>query len=233
MLNLFSESDAHLIQRTLGGDPSAFERLVDRYMQVVHAVAYAQTGNRADAEDAAQETFLKAYTALGSLQDRARFGPWIVTTARHKAIDLVRGRQRRHDLVNRLPQNGIVEVDFAESERHEQLREHLMALEEGPREVILLHYFAGKNLRDIARILQISRAAAQKRLCRARDTLSESVMRSLSAPVNAEKVKVERKRRIMAALATTSAPWKAAPPLATGASSLLAGATAKWMAAVG
>lgn len=233
MLNLFSESDAHLIQKTLGGDPSAFERLVDRYMQIVHAVAYAHTGNRADAEDVAQETFLKAYTALGSLQDRSRFGPWLATTARNKAIDTVRSRQRRHDLVNRLPQNGIVEVDFSESERHEQLREHIMALEEGPREVILLHYFAGKNLRDIARILQITKAAAQKRLCRARETLSESVMRTLSTPVNAEKAKQERKRRIMAALATTSAPWKATSPVAGGASSLVAGAAAKWIAAVG
>ena len=73
----WKSSDKHIVARVLRGNRDAFGELVDRYLTRVHAVAYARTGNRADAEEAAQEAFLQAFVSLDHLQYPSRFGPWL------------------------------------------------------------------------------------------------------------------------------------------------------------
>ncbi len=77
-------SDQELVHRTLEGDHDAYGTLLKRYLQVVHAVIFAHQENHADAEDLAQETFLKAHQSLDTLKNSARFGPWLITIARNR-----------------------------------------------------------------------------------------------------------------------------------------------------
>ena len=76
------DSDKHLVQLVLSGRSDAFDVLMRRYLSVVHGVAFAHTGNVADAEDVAQDTFVKAYQKLDTIRDAAKIGAWLTTIAR-------------------------------------------------------------------------------------------------------------------------------------------------------
>jgi RNA polymerase sigma-70 factor (ECF subfamily) len=239
MFRLRNEPDDRLIRDTLAGEPQAFSRLVERYLQTAHAVAFAHTGNHADAEDAAQDAFVKAYQSLDTLRDRNRFGAWLAALTRNAAIDLVRKRQRRDKLAEQLPRKEPLMISEPErSDEWELVRAHLMAMEEGPREVILLHYFAGHSLREVAQILDISRAAAQKRLVRAREVLSERLVKALGETPAEERPREERVKKVMGAVASAPVTWKVTAAtgsagLAGVASSVVAMVTPKTLALIG
>ena len=81
------------VARALSGELGAFERLVERYQKAVYNLAYRMLGNAADAEDAAQETFLRAYASLGSYQAARKFGTWLLSITSHWCIDRLRRRK--------------------------------------------------------------------------------------------------------------------------------------------
>ena len=220
-------SDESLVSRTLGGNRETFGELVERYLQAAHGVAFAHTGNHADAEDATQEAFLKAFRSLDSLHERARFGAWLVTIVRREAIQVLRGRQRELGMRERLgtvPESEPPEV--LQRDTHDALREHVMALEEGQREAILLFYFAGKSIRETATLLGISNAAAQKRISRARESLSKSVVSALGAAQEDARPKQDRVKRVMGGLAAVHASWEVSQAAAAAGASGTAGTLA-------
>src|SRR5258707_15590323 len=71
------ESDAIVVERTLGGDREAFRVLVERHSRNVYRLAYRMTGNQHDAEEVVQEAFLRAYQKLSQFASRANFGTWV------------------------------------------------------------------------------------------------------------------------------------------------------------
>ncbi len=87
-------SDVDLVTRARQGDPAAFGALVDRHRTAVYRAALAALGSHADAEDAAQETFLLAYRRLGSFRGDASFKTWLLTIAWHQAINRRRSLTR-------------------------------------------------------------------------------------------------------------------------------------------
>ncbi len=175
-------SDQELVARILSGRPDQFGSLVERHIRAAHAVAYARLGNAADAEDAVQEAFVRAYERLGSLRDPSRFGAWLLTIARHEAARVAAKRNRTvvslsgdsSDL-----SEPAIDPNPGQHELNALLREHVMRLPESSREVLLLHYFAGHSARDIAELLDLRRAAVLKRLQRAREALAETMLRDL------------------------------------------------------
>ena len=93
MFRIESSSDEKVVRRVLEGQRDAFGILVRRYLPVVHAAAYARLGNGVDADDVAQETFLRAFQRLGSLHERQKFGAWLLTIARNTAYTMLKSRQ--------------------------------------------------------------------------------------------------------------------------------------------
>ena len=89
------------IQQVLSGDRDAYRVLMDRYFHSVHRITFRITGNQADAEEAAQETFLRAYNKLSSFRQDATFSTWITRIAMNTAINLVERRNR--DLTRNSP----------------------------------------------------------------------------------------------------------------------------------
>lgn len=173
-------SDQELVVRILSGHPDQFGSLVERHIRAAHAVAYARLGNAADAEDAVQEAFLRAYERLGSLRDPSRFGAWLLTIARHEAARVATKRNRTVPLTEDTdPLEPATDPNPGQHELNALLREHVMRLPESSREVVLLHYFAGHSARDIADLLDLRRAAVLKRLQRAREALAETLLRDL------------------------------------------------------
>ncbi|MGE0814576.1 MAG: RNA polymerase sigma factor [Vicinamibacterales bacterium] len=89
------DDDRSAIQAVTAGDSQAFRALVDRHGRYVYRVAHRLTGNPSDAEDVAQEAFLKAYRQLGRFESRADFRTWIHRITVNCAIDFIRARRYR------------------------------------------------------------------------------------------------------------------------------------------
>src|SRR6478672_10715884 len=86
-------ADDQLVLRIMDGDNVAFVTLVERYKRPVYSLAYRLLGNPTDAEDAAQETFVRAYTRLSSYQLWSKFGSWLLSITSHWCIDFLRRRR--------------------------------------------------------------------------------------------------------------------------------------------
>jgi RNA polymerase sigma-70 factor (ECF subfamily) len=86
--------DAEAIQQILSGNRDAYRILMDRHFCNVHRIAFRITGNQADAEEAAQEAFLRAYNKLPGFRHDASFSTWITRIAMNTAINLVERRNR-------------------------------------------------------------------------------------------------------------------------------------------
>ncbi len=210
--------DAALVRRTLAGNRDAFGVLVQRHLPMAHALAWGHTGNPTDAEDVTQDAFLKAFTKLDTLREADKFPGWLAGIVRHRAADL-RLRNQRHDTVDpdTLAHLPAPAHPLAEEETYALLREAILTLEEPAREVLTLHYFAHKPLREVAALQGISREAAMKRLQRAREALGKQLLDKLeAAPRDTPQRLNARKTAILAALATTPFAWKAAAATGSG-----------------
>ena len=225
-------SDESLIRQVLDGRRESFDVLVKRYLRVVHAVAYARTRSHADAEDITQEAFVKAFTSLHTLRDPGRFGAWLATIARRICYGLTQGARRRGEVEEAAGSEEHFEpVDVEQRELVEMVRRQLDRLDEDQREILMLRYYAGHSVREVAAILEITPDAAAKRLQRAREALGEQLLDVLGRSSKDDAATSRRLIKISGAIAMTSAPWQvpgttaaaSAKMLATGNASKLAG----------
>ncbi len=216
------QNDGELVRRVMSGQQEDFDILVERYLPMVHAIAYAQTGNREDALDVAQEAFLKAFRSLDTLREPARFKSWLLTIARNAGVSLVRSRQRHREALDEVaPHTRAYSPDFGGRELRAMLRGQVMAMDPIHREILLLFYFSGLNISEIAASLDISKNAVKKRLYRARKALSSNLINQMHDVFEDERPRKSDARAIAATVASATAPWKTA--LGTGATVLTAG----------
>ncbi|MBI1927230.1 sigma-70 family RNA polymerase sigma factor [Candidatus Poribacteria bacterium] len=174
MLSLNEET--HYIQRALAGDKDAFGALVRHYQDYVYRTVYARVGNREDALDLAQETFLAAYENLKTLRDPAKFKAWLTGIAINRCR-LWRREQSRE--VETVPVTEI-ELEVLESTLEasaqrqlacDQLWEGVNALSPVNREVVVMYYFSGYNYDEIAEQLGVPTSTVDSRLQEARKKL--------------------------------------------------------------
>lgn len=93
-----ADADTEWVLRSQQGDTSAFEELVRQHQRMVHALTYRMTGSSADAEDLAQETFLRAYDQIGSFRGTAKFSTWLYRIAVNTCLNWRQSEQRRFEL---------------------------------------------------------------------------------------------------------------------------------------
>lgn len=219
-------SDRSLVGRTLRGDREAFGGLVERYRGSVYAVALAVSRNHAEAEDAAQDAFLKAFESLPGLREPKRFGPWVAHIARNLCRDRLRAAQRRQELAPETAAAADPVETIAREDVHALLREQVGRLDEVSREVLTLYYYGGRNTREIAGLLEIGTAAAKKRLERARAALGKQLLEELGGAGVKKEDEAAHLKRILLALSATTPAWFAGATEAA-AVALSAGAVAK------
>ncbi len=167
-----ADDDFDLIQTALAGGPREFEPLVRRYGLRVYAVTFAVLGSRAEAEDAAQDTFLKAFRKRRSLREPERFAPWLLAIARHQALDHLRRRRfvpLPEDADDRLPDHAAVRPDelLDAAENHARLRAVLATLPERHRIALTLRYLEGHDCRTVESAMSLSNGALRGILGRA------------------------------------------------------------------
>jgi RNA polymerase sigma factor (sigma-70 family) len=168
------EDEAELFARAQRGNINAFEEIVQRYQQLAFRTAYVITGSAADAEDAAQEAFVKAYRALGSFRAGAEPRPWLLRIVANEARNRVRSAGRRHQLELRVamgfrPGDAAPSPEAAAvaSEEREKLLALVNALADDDRLVIASRYFLDLSGQETAAALDIPEGTVKSRLSRA------------------------------------------------------------------
>ncbi|MCH8135507.1 MAG: RNA polymerase sigma factor [Proteobacteria bacterium] len=203
-------SDEQLVRRVLAGRREDFGVLVRRHLAATYAVAYARTGNHADADDVAQETCLEALKSLDTLRDPAKFGAWLTGIARHTANRSNRKRAREVNATAKASQQEATDVpDMARRELRALVRTEVDKLDPDKREVLFLAYFAGKNAKEIAATLDITHDAARKRLERARESLGARLLAELGDENELAPLLSKRTKHITGLALAAMVPWKA------------------------
>lgn len=142
----------------------------------VYAITYRMLGNQADAEDATQEVFLRAFERLGQYRPGEPFGAWLAGIARHHSIDVL--RHRRQPAVAAEPQAGQ-DVEHVVLDRLDraQIQAAVNRLPGRDRALLVLRYWEDQPVERIARLLGMSEGAAKVALLRARRTLADILAR--------------------------------------------------------
>ena len=163
-------SDAELVEAALQGEREAFGVLVHRYRRAACAAAADVLGDPHAAQDAAQDAFVSAYEKLGALRAGSAFGPWVVRIARRRALDMVR-RQRPAVSLERRGDPADYRDNGQLDEQSRLVLSAVMALPPHERRAVMLRYFEGLAVEEIARIAGRSVGTVSKQLTRARQRL--------------------------------------------------------------
>ena len=181
-----AEQDRLSVQAALRGDQSAFADLVSRYQSAVYNMAYRMLGDPTEAEDAAQEVFVRAWNQLHTFQLDRRFSTWLLSIASHYAIDLLRRRRPTaplDDVALYVESDDPQPDDLAlQSEQSDAVRQLLNTLPEKYRSVTVLRYYNDLSYEEIARITGLSESAVKTQLHRARRMLAEKILGKGGAP---------------------------------------------------
>jgi RNA polymerase sigma factor (sigma-70 family) len=177
--------DATLVRRAKGGDLDAYDDLVRRYQERIYATIYHMTAHHEDANDLAQETFIRAYKALGSFKGDSGFFTWLYRIAVNRTLNYLKQRKtRNHFSLNDLDLNAEHDPAWValvsektprrEASLHElqeNLNMALQKLSEVHRMVVTLHDIQGLPHEEIARIMECNAGTVRSRLFYARQQL--------------------------------------------------------------
>ncbi len=174
--------DNALVQRVRAGDDSAFARLVETYQSQVYNLAYRMLRQRQEAEDAAQETFLRAYRQLSTYRTDQRFSSWLLAIAAHYCVDQLRRRRFLWLSLEDVPIIGSLvsrepdpEGAALASEQRDEVARLLACLPPRYRLVTILRYNYDLPTAEIATIVGSTDGAVKTQLSRARDMLAAQV----------------------------------------------------------
>ncbi len=186
-----TDEESWWLMRARCGDDAAFTCLVEAYQRPVFNLCYRMLGDPGEAEDAAQETFIRVYTCLASYDPGRKFLSWLLAIASHYCID--RLRRRRYSLVSwdalslydRLLRPNLQFGPEEAALRHEaqcQAQALLEALPPDYRAVIVLRYWYELSYQEIAEMLAITLPAVKSRLFRARHLLAQVAAHAEATP---------------------------------------------------
>jgi RNA polymerase sigma-70 factor, ECF subfamily len=165
-------TDAELAADCLGGDREAFGELVQRHQNSVYNLAWRKTGNTAEADDLAQEAFIRAFERLHQYKPEYSFRNWVMGICANLSRNRFRGRMRREAAEREhLDRAALDEARPDEDGRREALDRALMDLPETMRVPIVMKYMEGLSIEEIARALRIGLSAVKMRLARGRQEL--------------------------------------------------------------
>jgi len=174
--------DIALAERARRGDERAFEELVRNYQGIAFRTAYLLTGSAADAEDAAQTGFVRAWTALPRFRPGAPFRPWLLRIVANEAHNRRRAARRRAELQLRAtaahpPGDAAPSPEGAAlgRERQAELLVAVNRLEERDRDVLACRYFLELSEQETADVLGVRRGTVKSRTARALVRLREEV----------------------------------------------------------
>lgn len=171
------------LQRARGGDPEAFGAVVETYQTPVFNLCYRMLSDPHLAEEAAQETFLRAFRRLDRYDERRPVRTWLLSIAAHHCIDSLRRRTtvRFEPLADReFPAAGNPEATVIRRESEADVARLLASLPGTERAIVTLRYWYDLSLEEISEAVGLSVAAVRTRLHRARRTMAGRLRGSAS-----------------------------------------------------
>ena len=190
--------DELLLRRAQGGDPEAFERLMEPLEQLVWRVCWHYTGSREAAEDCGQEAMIRIWRSLESYRGECALESWVYRIAANCCMDWLRKKKRDKSVsVEPMREQGFDPADpspgteeqvIAKDERH-RLREAIALLPDDQREALVLTQLEKVPYEEAAQALGVSEGTVKSRVNRAKARLKEilSEKRELSPPENVKK----------------------------------------------
>ena len=179
--------DKQLVQQAAAGDTAAFETLVERYQQQVYHLTLRMVGNDADAQDLAQEAFVRAWRGLGSFQFTSQFSTWLYRLTSNICIDFLRAQKRRkvvsltmlrddEDSQWDLPDSDpLPEQQMIAAEEREALSRAFASLDPEFRQILTLRIVNGCSYQQISQILGVAEGTVKSRISRAREQLRKKM----------------------------------------------------------
>jgi RNA polymerase sigma-70 factor (ECF subfamily) len=179
------EHESELVRRARKGDLQAYDDLVKRYQERIYATIYHMTSNHEDANDLAQDSFIKAFQALKSFKGGSTFYTWLYRIAVNKTINFLKQRKNRtHMSLNDIDFNAEHDTDLIAlisektprrdaglNELQKKLNEALQKLSEPHRLVVVLHDVQGQSHEEIAKVMDCNIGTVRSRLFYARQQL--------------------------------------------------------------
>jgi len=171
-------TDEEVVCRVRGGEPRLFAELVTRHRDAVYATALRLLGNTADAEDVAQEAFLKAFRGLAGFRGDARFSTWLYRITVNLCADHARRHGRPDRRTRAIDDAGEIadgrtdlEAGVLAAEERRAVERAVMDLEDRYRSIVVLHYYQKLSYEEIAAVLDMPLKTVETRLYRARRML--------------------------------------------------------------
>jgi RNA polymerase sigma-70 factor (ECF subfamily) len=171
-----ADADAELVLQTQKGSPAAFEELVRHHQRMIHSLTFRMTGSLADAEDLAQETFIRAYEQIGTFRGTAKFSTWLYRIAMNTCLNWRQSEARRFQFQANCAEelsahhlNG--ENSPAENQSSQHIQAALLKLPAKQRAAIVLTIYDGLNHAEAAQVLGCSETTVSWRVFAARRKL--------------------------------------------------------------
>jgi RNA polymerase sigma factor (sigma-70 family) len=171
------DRDLLIIDRILAGEKSLYASLVDRYKSYTYTITYKILLNRPEAEEAAQDAFIKAFNNLAAFNQQAKFSTWLYRIAFNTAISYK--RKHRHEFQDIETAAGLTNGEHDGSlERHDKKKFLAMAMEklgEADRTALSLFYLQEFSLEEIAEIMSMQANTIKVRIHRARQRVADEL----------------------------------------------------------
>ena len=170
------------LEQARHGDKTAFGNLVGAYQTPVYNLAYRMLNNSGEAEEAAQEAFIRAYTRLESYNPEHKFSTWMLSITSNYCIDIIRKRRALLLSIDEpLPSHPALqsekskgpEAQMVTNEQQEMVQSLLQELPEDYRQAVVLRYWYEMTYEEIAEVMNTTVSAIKSRLFRARRLLAE------------------------------------------------------------
>ncbi|MET0244312.1 MAG: sigma-70 family RNA polymerase sigma factor [Flavitalea sp.] len=179
----FNLTDTEIIERTLGGDTRVFSELVKRYQNLVFSITTRYTSNREDAEEIAQDTFIKAFKSLKDFRGDSKFSTWLFTITRTSCLSFLRKKKPDiHSLDNEHvfavadnQDSGFSANQVETKSRQLMVNSAIAMLGPDDAHILTLFYKGEQSLEEIAKVMGIEANAVKVRLHRARGRLKEKM----------------------------------------------------------
>ena len=176
-----------LIERASGGDPQAFNRLMELHERRMYAVALRMCANREDAQDCLQEAMLRVFRAIGSFKGQSSFSTWIYRVTMNTCLDELRKKKNKQNtsLDNLLDQGyspsdgeNVPEKEAIRNETRRQISGAIQELPEDMRAAVVLRDVHGLAYDEIADALNTNVGTIKSRISRGREKLREKLSKN-------------------------------------------------------
>jgi len=180
-----SDSDKKIIGQVIKGDVSAYALLVNKYQSMAFTLALSITKNREDAEEVAQDAFVKAYNNLNTFKGKSKFSTWLYQIIYRTALSKIRINKPIHNSISeKEDKNPNLAYDSSEpmerSDRKTILKKAINYLSEDEGFLIILYYYQEQTIEEIAETTQLTVSNVKVKLFRARKNLHDVLQRLMN-----------------------------------------------------